>query len=151
MSRISQILNKTEDKRPTIHIRTAPAVCQSRVAQILGLSRPLAPLTIRQTEKMAEEQKKEDSVKQGKEYVNNPPHYHSKCTDEEMKAIIDRINVRGYIEAIDVIDAFFKDNFNLGSAFRYEARLGAKDDEITELDKAIWYLQHEKTLRQSRK
>lgn len=100
---------------------------------------------------MAEKQTTETSVKQGKEYVNNPPHYHSKCSDEEMKAIIDRINKRGYIEAIDVIDAFFKDNFNLGTAFRYEARLGAKDDEITELDKAIWYLQHEKALRQSRK
>ena len=90
-------------------------------------------------------------VKQGKEYVNNPPHYHSKCSDEEMKDIIKRIVDRGYIEAIDVIDAFFKDNFNLGTAFRYEARLGAKDDEITELDKAIWYLQHEKVLRESSK
>ena len=93
----------------------------------------------------------ETQVKQGKEYVNNPPHYHSKCSDAEMKAIIKRIVDRGYIEAIDVIDAFFKDNFNLGTAFRYEARLGAKDDEITELDKAIWYLQHEKVLRESSK
>lgn len=92
-----------------------------------------------------------ENMKQGKEYVNNPPHYRAKCADEEMKNIIDRINKRGYIEAIDVIDAFFKSNFNLGTAFRYEARLGAKDDEITELDKAIWYLQHEKELRLSRK
>lgn len=88
------------------------------------------------------------AIKQGKEYVNNPPHYHSKCTEGEMKAIIKRINDRGYIEAIDVIDAFFRDNFNLGSAFRYISRLGAKDDEKTEIDKAIWYLQHEKQLRQ---
>lgn len=84
------------------------------------------------------------AIKQGKEYVNNPPHYHSKCTEGEMKAIIKRINDRGYIEAIDVIDAFFRDNFNLGSVFRYISRLGAKDDEKTEIDKAIWYLQHEK-------
>ena len=87
--------------------------------------------------------------KQGAEYVEHPPHYHPKCSDAEMKAIIERIVKRGYLEAIDVIDAFFKDNFNLGTAFRYEARLGAKDDEITELDKAIWYLQHEKEMRLS--
>ena len=86
-------------------------------------------------------------LKQGKEYVENPPHYRPKCSDAEMKAIIDRIVKRGYIEAIDVIDTFFKGSFNLGTAFRYEARLGCKDDEITELDKAIWYLQHEKEMR----
>ena len=85
--------------------------------------------------------------KRGREYVKSPPHYRPKCSDAEMKAIIGRIVERGYIEAIDVIDAFFKDNFNLGTAFRYEARLGGKDDEITELEKAIWYLEHEKAMR----
>lgn len=84
------------------------------------------------------------NAKQGKEYVKNPPHYHSKCSEAEMKRIIERINKRGYIEAIDVIDAFFKNNFNLASAFRYESRLGDKDDELTEINKAIWYLEHEK-------
>ena len=88
-----------------------------------------------------------ETVKHGKEYVKNPPHYRPKCSDAEMKAIIDRIVKRGYIEAIDVIDTFFKGSFNLGTAFRYEARLGFKDDEITELDKAIWYLEHEKEMR----
>lgn len=85
--------------------------------------------------------------KQGKEYVNNPPHYHSKCSEAEMKRIIERIVERGYIEAIDVIDAFFRNNFNLGTVFRYLARLGDKDDEITEIDKSMWYLQHEKDMR----
>lgn len=83
-------------------------------------------------------------IKQGKEYVDNPPHYHSKCSNDEMKRIIERINKRGYIEAIDVIDAFFKSNFNLASAFRYMSRLGGKDDELTEINKALWYLEHEK-------
>lgn len=83
-------------------------------------------------------------VKHGKEYVKDPPHYHSKCSDAEMKAIIDRINKRGYIQAIDVIDTFFKDNFNLGTVFRYISRLGGKDDELTEIDKASWYLNHER-------
>ena len=91
-----------------------------------------------------------DNIKQGKEYVNNPPHYHSKCPDDEMQAIIKTINERGYIQAIDVIDAFFKNNFNLGTAFRYLARLGDKDDEITEIDKAIWYLNHERQIRMNK-
>lgn len=94
-----------------------------------------------------EQNMKDNEVKHGEEFVDSPPHYHPKCTPAEMKMIVDRIVKRGYLEAIDVIDAFFKDNFNLGTAFRYEARLGAKDDEITELDKAIWYLQHEKEMR----
>ena len=153
MSRISTILNTNTDQVASaipehrkIHLRTAPAKqTVSRVASIIS-----------QCDENVETMTKDflpkiPAVKQGKEFVNNPPHYHAKCTDEEMKAIISRINERGYIEAIDVIDAFFKDNFNLGTAFRYEARLGAKDDEITELDKAIWYLQHEKAIRLSKK
>ena len=56
-----------------------------------------------------------------------------------MEYIISRIVKRGYIEAIDVIDAWNL-NFNLGSCVKYELRLGEKDDEITEIDKAIQYL-----------
>ena len=41
----------------------------------------------------------------------------------------------------------FRDNFDLGTAFRYLARLGAKDDEITELEKSDWYIRHEIELR----
>ena len=63
-----------------------------------------------------------------------------------MEYIISRIVKRGYIEAIDVIDAWNL-NFNLGSCVKYELRLGEKDDEITEIDKAIQYLQFEKEMR----
>ena len=63
-----------------------------------------------------------------------------------MEYIINRIVKRGYIEAIDVIDAWNL-NFNLGSCVKYELRLGEKDDEITEIDKAIQYLQFEKEMR----
>ena len=87
-------------------------------------------------------------MKQGKEVVKNPPHYHSKCSEAEMKAIIERINKRGYLEAIDVIDAF-KLDFSLASTTKYILRLGDKDDEITELDKAAWYIDHEIEMRKA--
>lgn len=66
------------------------------------------------------------SKKQGEEVVDHPKHYAGK----------------NGIEAIDVIDAFNL-NFNLGSAVKYILRLGKKDDEVTELEKAVWYLQRE--------
>ena len=83
-------------------------------------------------------------VKQGKEYVNNPPHYHSKCSDEEMKDIIKRIVDRGYIEAIDVIDAFTDDLTGMeavctGNALKYICRWKNKNG-IEDIKKAIWYL-----------
>ena len=53
---------------------------------------------------------------------------------------------RGSIEAIDVIEDW-RLNFSLGSALKYICRLGAKDDEIQELEKAIWYLNREKERR----
>lgn len=64
-----------------------------------------------------------------KEMVNHPNHYN-----------------RGSIEAIDVIEDWSL-NFSLGSAVKYICRLGAKDDEIQELDKAIWYLNRERERR----
>ena len=72
------------------------------------------------------QQHKDSFKKQGKEVVDHPKHYAG----------------RNGFEAIDVIDAFNL-NFNLGSAIKYILRLGKKDDEVTELEKAIWYLQHE--------
>lgn len=47
------------------------------------------------------------------------------------------------IEAIDVIEAFFPNNYHLGNAFKYLARAGKKDpDKLEEdLEKAIWYIQ----------
>ena len=59
--------------------------------------------------------------------VNHPTHY----TD-------------GKIEVIDFIDDK-KLNFCRGNAVKYIARAGKKDEEkeIEDLQKAIWYLQHE--------
>ena len=59
--------------------------------------------------------------------VNHPSHY----TD-------------GKIEVIDFIDDK-KLNFCRGNAIKYIARAGKKDKkkEIEDLQKAIWYLQHE--------
>ena len=47
------------------------------------------------------------------------------------------------LEAIDVIEAFFHDNFHLGNAFKYIARAGRKGDYVEDLQKAAWYLQRE--------
>ena len=69
---------------------------------------------------------------------------------QEMKAIIDRINKRGYIEAIDVIQAWNL-NFSLGSNVKYVLRCGEKDDEVTELKKAMKYLEFEIEQREANK
>ena len=47
------------------------------------------------------------------------------------------------LEAIDVIEAFFHDNFHLGNVFKYLARAGRKGDYVEDLQKATWYLQRE--------
>lgn len=65
------------------------------------------------------------------ELINHPAHYN-----------------RGTIEAIDVIEDWDL-NFNLGSAVKYICRLGAKDDEIQELEKARWYIDREISRRQN--
>lgn len=46
------------------------------------------------------------------------------------------------IEAIDVVEHF---NFNRGSALKYVWRAGDKhpEEEIQDLEKAIWYLERE--------
>lgn len=45
------------------------------------------------------------------------------------------------LEAIDVIEAFFPDNFYFANAFKYIARAGKKNDIVEDIEKAIWYLQ----------
>jgi hypothetical protein len=59
--------------------------------------------------------------------INHPPHYTS--------------NPSG-IECIDVVEHM---NFNLGCAVKYIWRAGLKDgsDPITDLRKAVWYIQRE--------
>lgn len=47
------------------------------------------------------------------------------------------------LEAIDVIDAFFSDNFNLGNSFKYLARAGKKNNRLEDLEKSAWYLARE--------
>ena len=56
--------------------------------------------------------------------VNHPQHYR---TDSGL-------------EAIEVIEAFFPNDYHLGNAFKYLARAGKKDDEVQDLKKAVWYI-----------
>lgn len=56
--------------------------------------------------------------------VNHPQHYK---TDSGL-------------EAIEVIEAFFPNDYHLGNAFKYLARAGKKDDEVQDLEKAVWYI-----------
>ena len=58
--------------------------------------------------------------------VNSPSHYQ-----------------QNGLEAIEVIEAFFHDNFHLGNAFKYIARAGKKGDYVEDLRKSVWYLQRE--------
>ena len=69
-------------------------------------------------------------MENNKEWVNHPTHYQSK----------------NGMEVIDVIDNF-ELNFNLGNAVKYILRCGKKDHDIQELNKAIWYINHEIELR----
>jgi hypothetical protein len=64
-------------------------------------------------------------MKQGEEIVEHPQNYN-----------------HGKYECIDVIEDL-KLNFNLGSVLKYLWRMGYKDEEITELEKAKWYLERE--------
>lgn len=59
--------------------------------------------------------------------VNHPPHYQT----------------ADGLEAIDVIKAYFRENYNLGQVFKYIARCGKKNDAIEDLKKARWYLDME--------
>ena len=65
----------------------------------------------------------------------------------ENKKQVDEVNHpkrynHGKYECIDIIEDLNL-NFCLGSALKYIWRLGEKNDEINELEKAVWYLQRE--------
>lgn len=62
-----------------------------------------------------------------KEEVNHPAHYGG---------------ADNVYEAIKVIDAW-QLNFCLGNCVKYIARADHKGNRITDLRKAMWYLQHE--------
>ena len=51
-------------------------------------------------------------------------------------------------EPIDVI-ADWQLNFNLGNVVKYISRAGRKDDGITDLKKAAFYLNHEINIKES--
>ena len=61
------------------------------------------------------------------EAVNHPQHYGGRDNP---------------YEAIKVIEAWNL-GFCLGNTIKYISRCGKKDDEIQELEKALWYLQRE--------
>ena len=71
------------------------------------------------------------------EYVNHPSHYGGKDNVYECIKVIDAWNL----------------NFCLGTAVRYICRAGQKPDnpDIQDLEKAIWYLQHEVENRKNQK
>lgn len=57
--------------------------------------------------------------------VNHPKHYNAHPSG---------------IECIDVVEHF---NFNRGNAIKYIWRAGEKENEVEDLEKAIWYLTRE--------
>ena len=71
------------------------------------------------------------------EYVNHPSHYGGKDNVYECIKVIDAWNL----------------NFCLGTAVRYICRAGQKPDnsDIQDLEKAIWYLQHEVEIQKRKK
>ena len=68
-----------------------------------------------------------DEDKPKKELVDHPTHYGGKDNP---------------YEAIKVIEAWDL-GFCLGNTIKYIARCGKKDNEIQELEKALWYLKRE--------
>lgn len=74
----------------------------------------------------------ENEKKQGEEVVEHPKHYN-----------------HGKYECIDVIEDLNL-NFSMGSCLKYIWRCGFKDSEITELEKARWYLDREIQTRKNR-
>lgn len=60
--------------------------------------------------------------------VNHPSHYN---------------NSPSGVECIDVVEHM---TFNKGNAVKYIWRAGDKDDEIEDLEKAIWYIKREISL-----
>ena len=70
---------------------------------------------------------KREQAPDGVDMVNHPPHYQSETG----------------LEAIEVIRAFFRRNYNLGQVFKYIARAGKKWDAVEDLKKARVYLDWE--------
>ena len=45
------------------------------------------------------------------------------------------------LEAIEVIEAFFANDFHLANVFKYLARADKKNNRLEDMEKAAWYLQ----------
>lgn len=95
-------------------------LCDEHFSEVLNESPGLAQAAL----KLQEQVKVVD-------LVNHPPHYKSKSG----------------LEAIDVIEAF-QLNFHTGAAAKYILRHEKKGDAITDLKKAVWYLEREIARRQ---
>ena len=83
------------------------------------------------------------------EYRTRPDLWTSKECDSKAEMISDSVNHpshynKGKIEVADFI-ADQKLNFDRGNAVKYVCRAGSKDPdkEIQDLEKAIWYINHE--------
>lgn len=81
--------------------------------------------------------------------INNPfPHnclsIGVKLTEEDP---INPIHYKNHPSGIECIEITRHMNFNLGSAMKYLWRVDSKDDPITNLEKAVWYINDEIKLR----
>ena len=65
------------------------------------------------------------AIEEAKEMVNSPAHYQGKT-----------------FEVIDIINDYGL-NFELGNAIKYILRADKKGNKKQDLEKAIWYLNHE--------
>ena len=92
------------------------------------------------------------------EYVNAKPRlnpYKSKFTEDKNANVDTHVKMQEYfevdhpshynlhpkgIECIDVVESM---SFNIGNAIKYLWRQGLKGDSVTDLKKAIWYIQRE--------
>lgn len=92
-----------------------------RVGVMNGYGNKLVEEVIVHTESMFDEPEDSDPV-------NSPEHYKT-----------------GGLEAIEVVEAFFADNYLRGNVFKYIARAGKKDPnkKVEDLQKAAWYLNRE--------
>lgn len=153
MSKISDELNCTISEFPDVtkpiwkaYVDTKNYTVQSKNDKHISCKSPDNNVISDIVDNLKKQYNKEDKVmNKSNEVVNDPSHYCSKVSKDKMKYIIDRIVKRGYIEVIDIIDAFDL-NFNIGNSVKYELRLGRKDDSIIEIDKAIKYLEFEKEM-----
>src|ERR1051326_2653030 len=63
--------------------------------------------------------------------INHPPHYLSPN------------GLGPVVEAIEVIEAFARNNYHRGNALKYLLRAGRKGDLVSDLRKCIWYIERE--------